>query len=365
VNVSTNANAISKVTFKPLYSKWHNGIPMDVSDMMYSDYFSQEWGTDLGAGDRTKDPEYTPPAAEALKRSEGVRYVNADTIENYIDIWHYDDKEIAAAGVSFPTEPWEITAASERIVMDGKLAYSRSEAQAKGVGWYDPLVREHADLIKEELQKMKSEQFVPAALKGVVSIQDAMKRYDASINWITNHGHAIISNGAFYLDNFNAAGGTITIKAFRDPSYPFEVGHWSHYESPLLADITSVDVPRLVTVGQPTSATVKIEVGGRPSSNATVNYFLSNKDGVVVASGQAQPQSTGEFLIDLTANVSSKLSPGPNQIKIFATSNEALRPDISSDTLLVLPHALTNQTTNSDQADRAQIVPTVLSDQRS
>ena len=238
--------------------------------------------------------------------------------------------------------------------MDGKLAYSRSEALAKGVGWYDPIVKEHADLIKEELQKMKSEQFIPAALKGVVSVQDAMKRYDASINWINNHGHAIISNGAFYLDNFNAAGGTITIKAFRDPSYPFEVGHWSHYESPRLADITSVDVPRIVSIGQPTSVKVNIQVASQPSSNATVNYFVSNKDGVVVISGQAQPQNTGEFLIDLTADITSKLSPGPNQIKIFATSNEALRPDISSNTILVLPHTGANETINTGQAGSVQ-----------
>ena len=354
VNVGAGANAISKVTFKPLYSKWHDGIPMDVSDMMYADYFSQEWGTDLGPGDRTKDPEYTPPASEALKHSKGVRYVGPDTIETYIDIWHYDKKELADAGIFFPTEPWEITAASERIVMDGKLAYSRSEALAKGVGWYDPIVKEHADLIKEELLKMKNEQFVPTALKGVVTIQDAIKRYDASINWINNHGHAIISNGAFYLDNFNAAGGTITIKAFRDPSYPFEVGHWSHYESPRLADITSVDVPRIVSIGQPTSVKVNIQVASQPSSNATVNYFVSNKDGVVVISGQAQPQNTGEFLIDLTADITSKLSPGPNQIKIFATSNEALRPDISSNTILVLPHTGANETINTGQAGSVQ-----------
>ncbi|MDQ3873791.1 MAG: ABC transporter substrate-binding protein, partial [Thermoproteota archaeon] len=357
VNVSAPANAISKVTFKPLYSKWHNGIPMDVSDMMYADYFSQEWGTDLGAGDRTKDPEYTPAASEALKRSEGTRYVNADTIESYIDLWHYDQKEIAAAGVFFPTEPWEITAASERLVMDGKLAYSRSEAQAKGIGWYDPIVKEHADLIKEELQKMKSEQFIPAALKGVVSVQDAMKRYDASINWINNHGHAIVSNGAFYLENFNPAGATITIKAFRDPSYPFEVGHWSYYQNPLLADITSVQVPRILSIGQPASATVNIQIGGQPSSNATVNYFVTNKDGAVIASGQAQPQATGEFLIVLTADTTSKMSAGPNQLRIFATSNEALRPDISSNTLLVLPHTPSNQTIDSDQVSQGQILP--------
>jgi peptide/nickel transport system substrate-binding protein len=342
VQSGEGSSATSRVTFTPLYSNWHHGIPMNVSDMMYSDYFSYEWGTNTGPGDRTIDPEFTPVAAEALKLSKGTRYVSPDRIESYIDIWHYDEKEIADSGVFFVNEPWEITAASERIVLEGKLAYSRSDAQAKGVGWYDPIVREHADMIKAELQEMKNEQYIPAALKDIVSAQDAIRRYDASISWIENHGHAIISNGAYYLDNFNVVGGTITINAFRDASYPFEAGHWSNYETPRLADITSVDVPRIVAMGQPTPIKVNVEVAGEPSSNVTVNYFVSNKDGTVVTTGEAQQQgSQGQFNIDLTSEMTAKLSQGPNTIKIFAVSNEALRPDISSSTILAAPGVAT------------------------
>jgi peptide/nickel transport system substrate-binding protein len=340
VQAGEGSTAISKVTFTPLYSNWHHGIPMDVSDMMYADYFTYEWGTNTGPGDRTVDPEFTPAASEALKLSKGSRYITPDNIESYIDIWHYDEKEIAGSGAFFATEPWEILAASERIVMDGRLAYSRSEAQAKGVEWYDPIVREHADMIKAELQTMKNEQFVPPALRDIITVEDAIKRYDASISWIENHGHAIIRNGAFYLESFNVAGGTITINAFRDSSYPFEVGHWSKYEIPRVADISSVNVPRIVAMGQSTPIRISVDVGGQPSSNVTVNYFVSNKDGIVVARGQAQPESPGQFNITLTSEVTAKLSAGPNQIRIFATSNEALRPDISSSTILAVPGAL-------------------------
>ena len=311
---------------------------MDISDMMYSDYFAYEWGTDTGPGDRTVDPEFTPAAAEALKLSKGTRYVSPDRIESYIDIWHYDEKEIADSAVFFVSEPWEIAAAAERIVMEGRLAYSRSEAQTKGVGWYDPIVSEHAEMIKAELQEMKNEQFIPSALKDLITVQDAIRRYDASISWIENHGHAVISNGAFYLDNFNVAGGTITINAFRDASYPFEAGQWSNYETPRLADIIGVEVPRIVTMGQATPIKVNVQVAGEPSNNVTVNYFVSNKDGTVVVRGEAQQQgSPGQFNIDLTSEMTAKLSQGPNTIKIFAVSNEALRPDISSSTILAAP----------------------------
>jgi peptide/nickel transport system substrate-binding protein len=343
--------AISKVTFRPLYSNWHHGVPMDVTDLMYSDYFSTEWGTDLGAGDLTVDPEYTPQVSEALKLSKGTKYSSPDQIETYIDIWHYDPNEIADSGAAFPLEPWEITAASERVVTAGKLAYSRSEEAVRGVGWYDPIVPDHAEMIKEELQQMKNENFVPPALQGIVSVEDAIERYDASIAWIEDHNHAVISNGAFYLDNVNLAGGTITIKAFRDPTYPFEVGHWSKYETPKLAEISRVDVPQSIVIGQRASMTVNIEVAGQASSDATVNYFVSNKDGSVVIKGVAEPPRVsppegvaGLFVIYLEEDETSKLSVGPNQLRIFASSIEALRPDISTYTILAATSAGANQT---------------------
>jgi peptide/nickel transport system substrate-binding protein len=353
-----NVKAISKVTFKPLYSNWHNGIPMDISDMMYSDYFSSEWGTDLGSSDLTVDPEYTPQVSEALKLSKGARYVGPDQIETYMDIWHYDEKEIADSGASFPVEPWEITAASERLVTAGKLVYSRSQESVKGVDQYDPIVPDHAKMIKEELQNMKSEKFVPSALKGIVTVDDAIKRYDASISWIEDHNHSVISNGAFYLDRVNLAGGTIVIKAFRDPSYPFEAGHWSKYENPQLADISKVDVPQSIVIGQSAAMAADIEVAGQPSSDATVNYFVSDKDGRLVVKGEAAPESTGHFKINLAADETSKLSTGPNQLKIFASSNKALRPDISTRTIIAAASGGNNNQTSNNPTGNNGPTPT-------
>jgi len=355
--VGEGVMAKSKVTFKPIYSNWHDGIPMDVADMMYSDYFSWEWGTDLGTGDLTVDPEYTPQVSEGLKLAKGTRYVAPDKIEVYMDIWHYDKNEIADSGAFFPVEPWEITAASERLVTAGKLAYSRSEQAVKGVNWYDPIVPDQAQMIKEELQKMKSENFIPPALKDVVTVDNAIRRYDASIKWIEDHNHAVISNGAFYLDSVNLAGGTITIKAFRDQSYPFEVGHWSKYETPQLADIKRVDVPQSIAIGQPATMAVDIEIAGQPSSDATVNYFVSNKDGSIVVKGEAAPEGTGQFKIKLAGDETSKLSPGPNQLKIFASSNKALRPDISTSTILATTSTINNQTSNNQTGNNGSTQP--------
>jgi peptide/nickel transport system substrate-binding protein len=357
--VGENNTAISRVIFKPVYSNWHHGIPMDGTDLMYGEYFTFEWGTNSGEGDLTVDPEYTSRAQVVLPLIKGFKFTGPDQVENYIDIWHYDETEIGDRGVFWAGEPWEITAASERLVTDGKLAYSKSQAIAKNVEWYDPIVPDHALMIRDELQKMKSENFVPAALRGIVSAEDAIRRYDASIQWINDHNHAIISNGPFYLDSYNIAGRTITIKATNDSSYPFEVGHWSKFATPRLADISKVDGARLIQIGKPAAMTVSVQVDGQPSSEATVNYFILDKNGKVAVKGEGEPaaDSAGVFSIELPAEETSKLSPGPNRLRIFANSDYAFRPDISETTILAAAAAATTSGNSSSSSNNNDQTP--------
>lgn len=338
-SVGQNASSMSKVTYKILYSNWHNGIPMDKSDLLYTQYFLFQWGTNTGKGDLTIDPEFTAQVQAALPLVKGLRFIANDELESYINMWHYDRKEIADSATIWPAEPWEITAATERLVISGKLAYSTGEATARNVDMLSLLIPAHAEMIKEELQKMKEEGYVPVALKGIVSVQNATNRYDASINWITNHKNAVIGNGPFYLDSYNPAGGIITIKASRDPSYPFPEGYWTSFENPNLATLQSVNAPQFISIGEPTVVvSLTVNVGGQPSNDAIVNYFISNKDDRVVVQGVATPapadNKLGAYNIVLRENETSKLSVGPNTLKIFVNSREAFRPDIYSTVLI-------------------------------
>ena len=328
---NNNATANSKVTYDLIYSRWHNGAMMDKNDLLYSSYFGHQWGTNTGPGDKTVDSEYTSQAAQAIKYDKGIRFLSNNKVESYLDFWHFDKKEIAGAGLVWAAEPWEITAASERLVEDGKFAFSKTDSTSKGVDWLSLIVPSHANAIKDELQKMKAEGYVPVALRDTVSADDAKKRYDASINWITQHNNAVIGNGPFYLDNYNPAGGVIALKAFRDNSYPFDVGYWNKYEHPKLASIENVnDLPRFIRLDQPVNMIIKVNVDGKPSNNATLNYYLSNSDGNVILSGVGKPidNTIGSFSINLSSNDTKKLSVGPDTLKIFASSFDAYKPDI-------------------------------------
>jgi peptide/nickel transport system substrate-binding protein len=336
---NNGSTATSKVTYDLKYSKWHNGIMMDKSDLLYSYYFGHEWGTNTGSGDKTVDSEYTSQAAQAIKYDKGIRFISNDRVESYIDFWHFDNKEIGGSAAVWAAEPWEITAASERLVIAGKFAFSRTDSTSKGIDWLSLIIPSHANAIKDELQKMKAENYIPNALRGVVSIQEAKKRYDASINWITHHNNAIIGNGPFYLNSYNPSGGVITLKAFRDPSYPFPLGYWAKYEHPKLASLQNInDIPRFIRIGQPFKTQVQVSVDGKPSNNATVNYYLSNSTGNVVISGIAKQThgTIGKFTIDLNDNDTQRLSLGPNTIRMFAASTDAYKPDIVTKTLIAI-----------------------------
>ncbi|MGH9993452.1 MAG: CFI-box-CTERM domain-containing protein, partial [Nitrososphaera sp.] len=333
-DIAGNEGSKSKVTFKIQYSKWHNGIQMDRADLLYPYYFLFEWGIGNQTNDVTVDSEFTSQTEVFLPLLKGIRFLSDNEVESYIDVWHYDETEIADYITIWAGEPWEITAAEERLVSSGKLAYSRGEATSKQVDWLSTVSPAHANMIKAELQKMKDERFVPAALKEIVDPDDAARRYDASIAWISEHRNAEISNGPFYLDDFNPEAQTATIRAFRDESYPFEQGHWSVFGTPQIASVESVERPPIV-IGQPRAIQVEITVAGQPSSDAQVSYFISGREGTVVK-GQGKPLSDqpGKFLIDMNADETSKLSSGPNTLKVFATSNMAYRPDFRVTTIL-------------------------------
>lgn len=371
--------ALSKVDYKLLFSKWHHGITMDKSDILYPLYFAFEWGTDQGRGDLTVDPEYTAAAKESLPYAKGIRFINDTEIESFVDQWHYDKNEIAGTATAWSAEPWEITAATERLVMEGKVAYSRGQATAKNVPWLSLIVPSHAKMILAELQKMKSESFIPTPLKGIVTINEANQRYDAAIQWIEQHRHAVISNGPFYLDTYDPSAGIIYVKAFRDASYPFRQGYWSVFENPKLAIINAIDTQKYLVPGEPLKVQINVTVGGKPSNDAVVDYFLSDTEGRVILNGKAEPlgstttmdglssSSANTHLTNVSVNVDNGLSAagniagvsdsfsqkgifeitlnssdtlqlhrGPNSLKIFAYTEEAFRPDIHTIPLLVV-----------------------------
>jgi len=329
----------SKVTLHLVYSNWQNGQAMNKADLIYQLYFPYEWSSKINSTDQTYDPEYAQPAQVALKYLRGTKFLNNSTLVSFVDYWHFDKKEIADFASVWATSPWEVNAAIERLVKNGVFAYSRTEATVKNIEWLSLIIPSHAQAIKQELEKMKAEGFVPAPLKGMVSVDEALRRYDASIKWITEHNHAIIGNGPYEIKNYNPAGRVISLAAFRDSSYPFPKGYWSIYESPKLAKFEKVQYPKIVTRGLPLKISGNVTIGGNYISNATLTYFIFDKDNHQVTQGTGKwIDDNGNFLIAINGSSTKAMSIGPNNFQLFVKSNYALRPDIYSGIFISVPN---------------------------
>ena len=321
-NVGAASEATSKITFDLILGNWHHEQRMDMNDILYSLYFLQEWGSEQQESDNTYDAEYSPQAIQNVKTLVGIKLIDDDTVEVYVDYWHFDEAEIAAWAAPWSSMPWEIVAASEDAVLDGKVSFSRSGSISKSINWLSLLIPNDANIIKEQLTEFKETKYIPSSLRdSEYDWQYFEQRYDAAIKWIDENEHAVISNGPFYLDNYSPESRTITINSFDSTGYPFDAGKWEKFEQIQFPKITNVEIPNVVDLKKPLSILVQT------TDSSTIHYFISSPKGETVASGIKSVDNNSSEII-LTEEETSHLDVGANTLKIFASSEEALRPDV-------------------------------------
>jgi len=334
--VGEGVMATSKVTFDLKYSNWHHGMPMRMADLLYDIYFFFEWGTKEGTNDPTFDPEYTSRAEPGVKTFKGIKFLNESKVEVYVDYWHFDENFIADHASVWASMPWEIVAAMEKVVLDKKFAFSKSASGASNLEWLSLIIKSNAEEIKKALIELRNEKIIPKPLQGFINLEEAIKRYNASIDWIDRYGHAIISNGPFRLIEYNPEARTITIEAFEDPSYPFKRDNWSSFELIKAAEIKKVNIPSKIVIGKDAKIELFIEVGGEPSNEAIVNYRIIDPEGKTIIKGSANSSMPiGTFEIILDKNTTSKLKVGSYKLKVLAISTKAIKPYIFETSLLV------------------------------
>ena len=357
-NEDQDITALTKVTIKPLFSKWHSGIPIDKYDLLYSYYFPYEWATDTKNNDLTYDAEYSSLVFPTLSLIKGVEFHDNGTFDTYVDLWHYDKKQVPSYGTLWPSEPWDITAAIERLVMTNKFSYSKSDANIKGTDQLSLNLPVHSEMIKAELIKMMNEKYIPNPLKGMVTLDYVLDRYNASLQWITKQNNAVIGNGPYYLEEFNPSGGVVTLNAFRDATYPFKTGEYSKFESPPELEIQKINVSKFIKIGKPFDFTIEMAV--KNSSNqlnpfsGKVNYFVTDRnnklviadkvaingtrDAITLLNNTADNLKQGRIInIHLNSTQTSELIPGPSKLKLIITTLDSPKPAINENTLIARP----------------------------
>ena len=328
-NIQPNTFATSKVTFDFKFSNWHNGEQMDINDILYSLYLTIEWGTQTDENDITFDSEFTPRTAQKIQSLIGVNQIDEDTMEVYVDYWHFDKGEIAQNAELWGSMPWEILYSMEKMVKEGKASFSRSGAVNKNISWLSLIIPNDAEIIKENLQNFRDSKHIPPALQeNTHNFEYYHDRYTSSIKWIEQNKHAVISNGPFYLESYSPESRTITVKAFNDESYPFKAGKWMEFETIKLPTITDIKMNKTIEKGE------KISISIKTDNTDSILYFLTNGKGELVSSEKIKTDEN-ENIIEIDSKNLENLNIGGNNIKIFAISNTVLKPDFYESSFIV------------------------------
>ena len=170
------------------------------------------------------------------------------------------------------------------------------------------------------------------------------KRYDSSIKWIEEKDHAVISNGPFYLEAYSPESRTITINTFDDETYPIEKGHWSKFED--------VDFPRIVQVDIPAIMNSQHTINIETQKATEIKYFISEQGNVII-SDNIIPEND-KTILEIPKTIKTDTT---NNIKIFAISENVLRPDFYSSSFIVSDEESSTHTTKNiiiEQTEQSQ-----------
>ena len=278
--VGNEISAKSKITYDLKFNQWHHGPEMDMNDIIYSVYFLSEWGSERTEDDRTYDADFSPQASQILNTLKGIRIIDENTIEVYTDFWHFDSGEIASWGSVWSSMPWEIMASMEKIVMDGKSSFSRTESITKNINWLSLIIPNDANQVKIQLDAFEKNEHTPDALIQFNPQNDFQNiRYDSSKKWIDENNHAVISNGPFYLDRYSPDSRTIVIKSFDYGNYVFEQGKWNDFENVKFPSINSVEFSEPYVIDSDEEILVSVE------NASEIHYFIVDSKGEIILNG--------------------------------------------------------------------------------
>ena len=325
VPVRSGVKATSKVVFDySLYfqSNWHNGQPITMADVIYS--IQQTFDLALDEDKSRIEFALAITSRPFLQTVRGFRVLDENRLEVYVDYWHFVDDYIAEyASISGLSMPWEIMAAMDKLVFeDRRAAYSNTAAQRFNVPWISLVMSNDTRLVRRALLDMLDRDAYPSTVFEVggttlATQEDARQRYQATLDWIEEHGMAVISNGPYQLERFDPPAQFAEIVAFRDPTYPFTPGDWYRGVPP------AIGFEILETAGIDTDSAATINLSIQGPGQVQVRYLLKDAvTGQIIAQGEAQHLSDNQYTIELSSQVTSSLTPGPHSLFVIASSDQ-------------------------------------------
>jgi hypothetical protein len=344
--------ARTRVTYRVLLSKSHDGERMTVADVLYPYAFVAAGGAE-GAG-RHHDAELHRATALARRTVAAVRVVRV--VKEVKDLGDmqllYDIPEVevylapsvdarTAVSIAPPWSPvpWHVLALMEEAVVRGIGAFSEAEARRRRVPWLD-LVRDRTQ--REALSRLAAElerrAWVPKPLAGLVTADEARRRWAALRAFARARGHFLATAGPYILGAVGADSATLPV--FRDFTYALGVGAFDQYPIPLRAYVRAVerrgdrlevqaDVERVEKAAR--SYTIVREPfrpqppGEKTREPLTAHWTVVDAAGALAAAGTSREVRDGRLVIDPAV----QLIPGAYRVVLaLSLDGNLVRPEV-------------------------------------
>ena len=326
--VGEGVEARSKVVFdygRYLGSRWHHGAEITWADILYQVY-------------QTFDIVYNPEKSKIevalsatrkpiLETFKGFRFVDENTLEVYVDYWHFDENYIAEYAEPWGAlMPWEILYAMDKLVFEErKAAYSDTAAARLQVDWLNLIESNQARRLVRILRQLMESGEYPAEVFNAPGVSDEMigdplERYGKAVEWFQRYGHLVVSNGPYILSRMGSVAEQYAeLTAFRDPSYPFKPEDFYVGEPPGI-EVTAPMVAE-ARVGEELSMEVEVQGPGETRLKVMLINPLEEPEKRVAYQDYVQVMD-GVARVSIPGDVISRLGEGVYKLHLIAFSDQ-------------------------------------------
>jgi len=314
--------------------QWHDGSQLSVADFVMGMILTFDPGKEASG---LYDEAYVPGLEAYMATFKGVQIesTNPLVISTYTDSYALDAETFGSSwwpNYGYGPGAWHNLTPAIMAESAGEIAFTTDKAGVKEVEWTNFIDGPTLEVQKKYLDQATAESFIPyaATLGQYITADEAKARYENLAKWFGDHGHFWIGTGPFYLDKVFTTEGNLVLK--RNENFPDLADKWALFSQPKVG-LAEISGDGQVMVGQEANFDVFVTYNNEayPANElASVKYLVFNGNNELVATGDAEFVSDGQYKVTLGADVTGKFEAGANKVEVAVVSKLVSIPAFAS-----------------------------------